>query len=145
MDWEIIQAHEGRVVKNWAMGCWGFESANQAVFMAGEMLRSHQSHLQRWPESVRMEIRLGVASGEVLQVDGDTYGDAVNVASAPVRKGRTQRNLGQRCDGVDAGVVPGIRFRNWANLTSGENGTAMVFWPNGGTGTPPTYSPCRRA
>ncbi|MFO1262499.1 MAG: adenylate/guanylate cyclase domain-containing protein [Rhodoferax sp.] len=39
-------------------------------------VRSHQ-----FPEALRMPIRVGVASGEVEMVDGDCYGDAVNVAS----------------------------------------------------------------
>jgi pSer/pThr/pTyr-binding forkhead associated (FHA) protein len=105
-----------------------FESANQAVFMAGEMLRSHQSHLQRWPESVRMEIRLGVASGEVLQVDGDTYGDAVNVASRLSEKAGPSEVWVNDVTAVDAGVVPGIRFRKLGEFDiRGKTESQMVF------------------
>ena len=126
---EIIQAHEGRVVKKLGDGVLGvFESANQAVFMAGEMLRSHQSHLQRWPESVRMEIRLGVASGEVLQVDGDTYGDAVKVASRLSEKAGPSEVWVNDVTAVDAGVVPGIRFRKLGEFDiRGKTESQMVF------------------
>ena len=79
---EVMQAHQGRVVKMLGDGVLGiFASAHHAVAAAGELQRSHQIHLQRWPEVLRLEMHVGVASGEVLEVDGDAYGDAVNVAS----------------------------------------------------------------
>ena len=82
---EVLQAHQGRVVKMLGDGVLGiFANAHQAVAAAGELQRSHQIHLQRWPDVLRLEMHVGVASGEVLEVDGDAYGDAVNVASRVV-------------------------------------------------------------
>jgi class 3 adenylate cyclase len=77
-----IEAHHGRIVKNLGDGVLGiFGDAASAVSAAAAMLRGHQERVSRWPLPLRMGIRVGVASGEVVDVDGDCYGDAVNVAS----------------------------------------------------------------
>ncbi|MFT4243321.1 MAG: adenylate/guanylate cyclase domain-containing protein [Acidovorax sp.] len=79
---ESVQAHGGRVVKILGDGVLGiFGDAASAMSAMAEMLRTHQVRLGRWPLSLRMGIRVGVASGDVVDVDGDCYGDAVNVAS----------------------------------------------------------------
>ena len=79
---ETIGAHGGRVVKNLGDGVLGiFGDAPSAVSAMAQMLRQHQVRLDRWPQPLRIHVRAGVASGEVLDVEGDCYGDAVNVAS----------------------------------------------------------------
>lgn len=79
---DTIEAHGGRVVKKLGDGVLGvFGDASSAVSAMATMLRQHKVRLDRWPHPLRMEIRVGVASGEVVDVDGDCYGDAVNVAS----------------------------------------------------------------
>ena len=109
---EVMQAHGGRVVKKLGDGVLGvFGNANQAVGAAGELQRSHQIHLQRWPVAVRMEMHIGVASGEVLEVEGDTYGDAVNLASRLCEKAGPGEIWTTDSTAVDAGAVPYIRFR----------------------------------
>jgi len=109
---EVVEAHGGRVVKKLGDGVLGiFGEAGQAVGAAGELQRSHQIHLQRWPVAVRMEMRVGVASGEVVEVDGDTYGDAVNVASRLCERAGLGEIWSTDVTAVDAGAVPGIRFR----------------------------------
>ena len=109
---EVMQAHQGRVVKMLGDGVLGiFASAHHAVAAAGELQRSHQIHLQRWPEVLRLEMHVGVASGEVLEVDGDAYGDAVNVASRLCERAGPGEIWTNDVTAVDAGVVPHVRFR----------------------------------
>lgn len=79
---DTIATHGGRVVKKLGDGVLCvFGDAAGAVSATAAMLRQHQARLGRWPQPLRMDIRVGVASGEVVDVDGDCYGDAVNVAS----------------------------------------------------------------
>ncbi|MFT4268522.1 MAG: adenylate/guanylate cyclase domain-containing protein [Xenophilus sp.] len=78
----VCEAHEGRVVKKLGDGVLAiFTDGACAIEAVLEMQRNHLKRLQNWPAPLRMELQIGVASGEVLQVEGDSYGDAVNVAS----------------------------------------------------------------
>lgn len=126
---DVIQAHGGRVVKKLGDGVLGvFSQADQAVGAAGELQRSHQVHLQRWPVVVRMEMRVGVASGEVLEVDGDTYGDAVNVASRLCERAGPGEIWTTDVTAVDAGAVPGIRFRKLGAFEIRGKSEAQVIY-----------------
>lgn len=126
---DAVVAHEGRVVKKLGDGVLGvFASANQAIAMAGELQRAHLVNLQRWPASVHTEIRVGVACGEVLVVEGDCYGDAVNVASRLCEKAGPSEIWANDVAAVDAGVVPGIRFRKLGMFDiRGKSEAQMVF------------------
>jgi len=78
----VCEAHQGRVVKMLGDGVLAiFSSGASATRAVLEMQRNHQKRLQSWPVALRMELQIGLASGDVLQVDGDCYGDAVNLAS----------------------------------------------------------------
>ena len=103
---DVMQAHQGRVVKMLGDGVLGiFANAHQAVAAAGELQRSHQIHLQRWPDVLRLEMHVGVASGEVLEVDGDAYGDAVNVASRLCERAGPGEIWTNDLTAVDAGIL----------------------------------------
>ena len=79
---EVVEAHEGQVVKNLGDGVLSsFADPADALAASLEIQRSHQIRLARWPATLRTEIKIGIASGEVVVVDGDCYGDAVNVAA----------------------------------------------------------------
>lgn len=79
---EVCTANGGRVVKTLGDGVLAiFPSGSGAVNAVVEMQRQHQKRLDKTPVAIRMPIRIGVASGEVEIVDGDCYGDAVNVAA----------------------------------------------------------------
>lgn len=79
---DVCEAHNGRVVKKLGDGVLAvFSHAGDAASAVIEMQRGHQLRLLKWPAAIRMEIKAGIASGEVVEVDGDCYGDAVNVAS----------------------------------------------------------------
>jgi adenylate cyclase len=79
---EVCEAHQGRVVKKLGDGVLAvFVDAGDAANAVIAIQRGHQQRLLKWPDAIRMEIKAGVARGEVVEVDGDCYGDAVNVAS----------------------------------------------------------------
>ena len=79
---DIVAAHRGRVVKTLGDGVLAvFPHAPDAIGAVVDIQRSHQKRIASSSASTRMPIRIGVARGEVEFVDGDCYGDAVNVAS----------------------------------------------------------------
>lgn len=109
---DVMLAHGARVVKKLGDGVLGvFGSAAQCVGAAAELQRSHQIHLQRWPVVARMEMHVGVATGEVLEVEGDAYGDAVNVASRLCERAGPGEIWTTDATAVDVGVIPHVQFR----------------------------------
>jgi adenylate cyclase len=79
---DVCEAHQGRVVKKLGDGVLAvFADAGDAASAVIAIQRGHQQRLVKWPDAIRMEIKAGIARGEVVEVDGDCYGDAVNVAS----------------------------------------------------------------
>ncbi len=79
---DIFVAHRGRVVKTLGDGVLAvFAHAPDAISAVVDVQRSHQKRIANASSGTRMPIRVGVARGEVEFVDGDCYGDAVNVAS----------------------------------------------------------------
>ena len=78
----VCETHGGRVVKSLGDGVFAvFVNGGSATSAVLDLQRNHQKRLQTWPAPLRMELQIGVASGEVVEVDGDCYGDAVNLAS----------------------------------------------------------------
>jgi adenylate cyclase len=79
---DVCEAHRGRVVKKLGDGVLAvFADAGDAANAVIAIQRGHQQRLLKWPDAIRMEIKAGIARGEVVEVDGDCFGDAVNVAS----------------------------------------------------------------
>ncbi|MCJ0763227.1 adenylate/guanylate cyclase domain-containing protein [Variovorax terrae] len=79
---KVCEAYGGRVVKTLGDGVLAvFPDSAGAVDAVVEMQRNHHKRILNWPPKLRMRLQVGVASGEVVEVDGDCYGDAVNVAS----------------------------------------------------------------
>ena len=79
---QVCEAHDGRVVKTLGDGVLAvFPRCSDAVAAVVELQRNHLKRILNWPPKLRMRLQVGVASGEVVEVDGDCYGDAVNVAS----------------------------------------------------------------
>ncbi len=107
---DTIEAHGGRVVKK--LGVLGvFGDASSAVSAMATMLRQHKVRLDRWPHPLRMEIRVGVASGEVVDVDGDCYGDAVNVASRLCERAGPAEIWATETTVLLAGTAPDVWYR----------------------------------
>lgn len=72
----------GKIIKTLGDGVLAvFPDGAVAIDAAVELQRAHQKSLALEHDSERLPIRVGIASGEVEIVDGDCFGDAVNIAS----------------------------------------------------------------
>ncbi len=72
----------GRLIKTLGDGVLVlFENSNSALQAVIGLQRGYSQQLLQFPPEFSMPLRIGVACGEVEMVDGDCYGDAVNVAS----------------------------------------------------------------
>lgn len=79
---ESIQSRGGRVVKTLGDGVLGvFGDAPRALAAVAALMQGYQQRLRQWPIELSLQVHVGVASGEVIEVDGDCYGDAVNTAA----------------------------------------------------------------
>jgi class 3 adenylate cyclase len=114
-DWisQILLSHNGRVVKTLGDGVLAvFESVPDAVDAVVELQRRNQKNLNGSVEALKMQIRVGMALGEVEFVAGDCFGDAVNVAS------RLSDLSGPSAIWASSNIVecvragPGVRFRS---------------------------------
>lgn len=83
-DWmgESCRAHGGTLIKTLGDGAlMRFDMASDAVSLCVELQRRHEERILKWPEPIRARLQVGLASGQVVDVQGDCFGDAVNVAS----------------------------------------------------------------
>lgn len=79
---QVCKAHGGHVVKYLGDGVLIlFQESRNAVEAVTELQQVHQNRIRKWPEPLKMRLQVGMARGEVVEQDGDCYGDAVNVAS----------------------------------------------------------------
>ena len=75
-----LERHHGRLVKLIGDGALAvFDSVVDAVVCAAEVQRATGTHEAGRPEPLRL--RIGINLGDVVLVDGDVYGDGVNVAA----------------------------------------------------------------
>ncbi len=119
-DWisEIIVAHDGRVVKTLGDGVLAIFAENtSAIEAVVEMQRRHQKHMRSETDALRMPIRVGIASGEIEIVQGDCFGDAVNVAArlSDLSGGHQICATDQVLHDVNEGS--GVRFRPLGPIT----------------------------
>lgn len=119
-DWisEVIVSNDGRVVKTLGDGVLAIFSDNtNAIEAVVEMQRRHQKHMSSGTKAMRLPIRVGIASGEIEIVQGDCFGDAVNVAArlSDLSGGHqiwaTDQVLGDVAEGA------GVRFRPLGPIT----------------------------
>ncbi|MEJ8835170.1 adenylate/guanylate cyclase domain-containing protein [Ramlibacter sp. AN1133] len=83
-DWigEVCRAHGGRVVKTLGDGVLAIFPAGADAIEAGvQMQREHARRSTRHGPVHRLQLQVGLACGEVVEVAGDCFGDAVNVAA----------------------------------------------------------------
>jgi adenylate cyclase len=79
---EICVSHGGWVVKIMGDGVLAaFPAGSGALNAVLEIQRSHEGRMADYPQSLRLPIRSGIATGDIEVVAEDCYGDAVNVAS----------------------------------------------------------------
>lgn len=79
---EVCADHGGHVVKALGNGVFArFPHSQEALEAAIAMQRTHHQRIERLPEKLRMKLRVGVSSGEIVELAGDCDGDAVHVAA----------------------------------------------------------------
>lgn len=72
----------GTVVKMLGDGVlMSFANNRQAVDAMLNIQQEHAKRLLQWPDRLKLMMQIGMARGQVVVVDGDCFGDAVNVAS----------------------------------------------------------------
>lgn len=77
-----VEKHKGKVIKTLGDGLLAiFSTAQDAVDACVFIQRQHHLSLVELPPAQRMLLRIGLSTGDVEWVQGDCYGDAVNVAS----------------------------------------------------------------
>jgi class 3 adenylate cyclase len=79
---QVCQAHGGRVIKYLGDGVLarfptGIQSVSAAVFVQ----QGHTAQVRQQPRALRMGLKIGLASGPVVEMDADAYGDSVNLAA----------------------------------------------------------------
>lgn len=79
---KLIQARGGRVIKYLGDGVLASFADNQAAVSGMvEMQRLHKDRVGAGASTGGMQIKVGMARGDVIEQDGDCFGDAVNLAS----------------------------------------------------------------
>lgn len=79
---EVCETFGGQVVKYLGDGVLiVFPENNNAIEAVTELQRVHRERIRKWPEQIKMRLQVGMARGEIIEQDGDFFGDAVNVAS----------------------------------------------------------------
>lgn len=127
---EVSQVHGGRVVKTLGDGVLAvFPDGPRALDAVVEMQRVHQKRISTWPAALRMRLQVGAACGELVEVDGDCYGDAVNVASRLSDLSGAEQ-IWATDTVVDQVEVPGggVRFRSLGPISiRGKAETRVVY------------------
>lgn len=125
----VCEAQRGRVVKTLGDGVLAvFQNPVDAADAVIQMQRGHRIRLEKWPEALRMEIKAGVAHGELVEVDGDCYGDAVNVAArlSDLAGGGEIWATESVVNGIDD--IHGLRFRSLGSVTlRGKTEPSMLY------------------
>jgi len=127
---DVCDAHQGRVVKTLGDGVLAvFPEGACAIDAVVEMQRVHHKRIMEWPVKLRMRLQVGAACGEVVVVDGDCYGDAVNVASRlSDLSGAEQIWATDSVIDQIAGAPDGVRFRSLGPISiRGKVETRVVF------------------
>ena len=79
---QVCETCGGHVVKYLGDGVLiVFPGNNNALEAVTELQRMHRDRIRRWPEQLKMRLQIGMARGEIVEQDGDCFGDTVNVAS----------------------------------------------------------------
>ena len=74
--------HGGVVVKMLGDGVLlSFTSNRLAVEAMVQIQQEHAKRVVQWPNRLKLMMQIGMARGQVVVVDGDCFGDAVNLAS----------------------------------------------------------------
>lgn len=78
----VCESHSGHVVKYLGDGVLIlFQESRHAIEAASELQQVHYARIHNWPTPLKMRLQVGMARGDVVEQNGDCYGDAVNLAS----------------------------------------------------------------
>ena len=78
----LFEKHDGRKVNTWGDGVIAeFGSVVEAVRCAVEIQEAVGSENQDLPKDSQMWFRIGINLGDVMEENGDIYGEGVNIAS----------------------------------------------------------------
>lgn len=78
----VVREFEGKVIKSIGDSLMVvFDSPTAAVLSAIEIQKRNKRRNSTLPQNERVEIRVGINTGEVTEIENDIYGEAVNVAS----------------------------------------------------------------
>ena len=126
---ETVESHGGRVVKTLGDGVLGlFGDAAGAVAAMAHLLREHLARLDRWPQPLQLNIRVGIASGEVVDVDGDCYGDAVNVAARLCELAGPGEIWATEISVLLAGTAADVHYRNLGQMDLRGKANPLVLY-----------------
>ncbi len=117
---QIVELHHGQVVKTLGDGLLAvFASPRDGVAASDEMHESLERigapgdrFVAGHPRAVPLKLQVGLAQGEIVEMSGDVFGDAVNVAA------RLLEHVGDNETLATAAVLDGLdphgrgRFRN---------------------------------
>ena len=74
--------HGGRVVKTLGDGLLAvFADPADALEAIVALQRTHHARTRSWPSNLLMHMKIGAACGPVVELQGDCYGDTVNLAA----------------------------------------------------------------
>ncbi|NNE50980.1 MAG: adenylate/guanylate cyclase domain-containing protein [Sulfitobacter sp.] len=77
-----LEAHQGQIVKLMGDGVLAaFDSVVDAVSFSVEVQRAMTEREAGFPEETQIRYRIGVNLGDVIEDEGDLFGDGVNIAS----------------------------------------------------------------
>ena len=105
--------HGGTVVKMLGDGVLlSFKNNRLAVDCMSQIQQEHAERVARWPNRLKLLMQIGMARGQVVQVDGDCFGDAVNVASRLSDLAGPEQILANDSVIRNLGSRPGVRSRS---------------------------------
>jgi predicted ATPase len=105
---QTVRDHDGVVVKHLGDGCWAaFSSAPDAAAAAIDFQRRHQREA---PEAgLRLNVRIGLHSGDIEPTEGDYFGPMVNRATRVVELANGNQIV---CSASAAGLLPDAELRS---------------------------------